>query len=194
VSKEPKELVRTVGEFLERRTSRRGFFARSAAVGSAVAAAPVGFLLYADPAEADVHPGNCAGKPCADGYTEFCCSAFGSNECPAESFYGGYWKCTNYTGRGYCSGQGVRYYIDCNAIPGVYNDHCGLGRCSCRAVFHNHFQYGNCNTHRSLYTSTYILCRKVLCHNPGRDTSACSKSNVKYDPATCRHHACTGCL
>ncbi len=88
-----KAIVDRAGSFLEKRTSRRGFFARSAAVGSAMAAAPVGFLVYADPAEADAHPENCGGKPCADGFTEFCCSAFGSNECPSTFVISGGREC-----------------------------------------------------------------------------------------------------
>jgi hypothetical protein len=32
---------------------------------------------------------------------------------------GGWWKCTDYQGGGLCQEQGVRYYLDCNRIPGI---------------------------------------------------------------------------
>jgi hypothetical protein len=181
-----------VGDLLEARTSRRGLLARSAAVGAVFAAGPLRFLLYPSEAAA-IGPGNCGGHACADGWTEFCCSVFAvGNDCPANTYYGGYWKCTNYTGGGYCFSVNVRYYVDCNAPYGTYWDHCANEDCDCRVQAHNNFQYGNCNTDHAGYSSSYVVCRKVLCHNPASDTSHCNFSTPPRDE-TCGHHSCRTC-
>lgn len=187
------KVVDQLGTFLERRTSRRSLLAKSAAAGAAIAAGPLKFLLYPANAAA-VGPGNCSGGTCGpDGYTEFCCSVFSvGNNCPANTYYGGYWKCTNYTGGGYCSSVNVRYYVDCNAPYGTYWDHCANEDCNCRVQAHNNFQYGNCNTGHAGYSSSYVVCRKVLCHNPAADTSHCNY-NTPSDNNTCNHGACRTC-
>lgn len=186
------KVVEQLGSFLEQRTSRRGLLARSAAAAAVFAAGPVRFLLYSDPANAK-GPGDCGGTCGPDSYTEFCCSVFAvGNDCPANSYYGGYWKCTNYTGGGYCYTVNERYYVDCNAPYGTYWDHCANDTCSCRVQAHNNFQYMNCNTDHAGYYSSYVVCRKVLCHNPAADTSHCNY-NARIDDNTCGHHSCRTC-
>ena len=64
--------------------------------------------------------------------------------------------------------QGVRYYIDCNRIPGhVFPGgcQCAHGDCNRRRVDCNHFRYGQCNTQVS--GTTEVVCRLVICQTPG---------------------------
>jgi hypothetical protein len=64
------KMLDRAGSFLARRTSRRGFLIRTAAVGTALAAGPIRYLVR--PAEAlAVTPRSpeCAGHVCADGFT-----------------------------------------------------------------------------------------------------------------------------
>ena len=180
---------------LETRWSRRSVLARVTTTAAIAATAPLRFLLYPTAAHASVMPGNCSGNTCGpDSYTEFCCSVFAvGNDCPGTTYYGGYWKCTNYTGSNYCFSVNVRYYVDCNAPYGDYWDHCANEDCNCRVQAHNNFQYMNCNTNHAGYSSSYVVCRKVLCHNPAADTSHCSYTNVKFDDNTCNHHSCRTC-
>ena len=101
---------------------RRSFLLRVAVFGSALAVAPLRYILYPGTAlAAVVRPWNCGSGNCLDGYTDFCCqiNEGGGNTCPEDTFAGGWWMCTDYRGRQLCSDQGVRYYIDCNALPGV---------------------------------------------------------------------------
>lgn len=202
-----RRLANSAGEWLARRTSRRGFIGRATLVGSAIAVAPLRYLLEPVTAEAVVRPScpGCNNNPgssaCCDGYTEFCCSIYGSNECPSDTFYGGYWRVHQYRGGGYCSftQPPVRYYVDCNANAGRGCDcDCARNDCNCRQMCCNLYQYGNCHAERKGTgkngTDLPIVCRKVLCHNPAADTSVCSYTNVMYDDATEFHQPCTHCL
>ena len=94
-------LLLAAGSLLERRTSRRGLLARAALAGSAMAVAPLRYLLRPVSAWAVIHPHLCGSGLCADGYTAFCCEINeGKNVCPSGTFIGGWWKCTRYTGSG----------------------------------------------------------------------------------------------
>jgi hypothetical protein len=104
--------------FLEHRLSRRTALVRIAVAGSALCVAPLRYLLYPGSALAAILPGDCSGGLCTDGYTAFCCEINqGLNSCPSGTYPGGWWMCTDYAGRRLCSDVGVRYYVDCNAIP-----------------------------------------------------------------------------
>jgi hypothetical protein len=198
-------IAQGASSFLARATSRRGFLARSAVVGSALTVAPIRFLVYPVTAEAANRSECSPGSRCRDGWTEFCCAVGGieQNECPSYTFYGGYWRCGNYEGTGYCGGtpDARRYYVDCNLRPEYSaTGNCARGDCGCRVTAFNRFQYGNCNAHRSPNggessggNTTKVVCRKVMCHNPADDNRRCSYSN-KAEPVTCRHEPCRNCL
>ena len=144
-------LAEALGGLLERRTSRRGVLARAAVAGSAFAVAPVRYLVRPGTAEAVIYPHQCGPNArCNDGYTAFCCEIeAGQNTCPENTYVAGWWKCTDYRGSGLCHGQGYRYYVDCNRIPGHHfagGCQCARGDCHHRRVDCNHFRYGQCNT------------------------------------------------
>jgi hypothetical protein len=188
-------LAARAGGLLSRRSSRRGFLARSALAGSALAVAPVRYLLYPDPAWAVIRPQDCSGSSlCNDGYTAFCCEINrGANTCPAETYVAGWWKCSSYHGRGLCSGDGARYYIDCNRIPGrTFPGGCRCAGDSCdhRRVDCNHFRYGQCNTQVS--GTTEVVCRIIVCEHPAGIPQFNCNATYKQDDTTCSHNA--GCL
>ncbi len=121
-------LVDASAHALEARFSRRSALTRMAVAGSALTVAPLRYLLYPGTALGVVVPGKCRSGLCADGYTSFCCEINqGLNTCPPGTFVGGWWLCTDYRGHQLCQGAGVRYYIDCNALPG----HPFPGGCRC---------------------------------------------------------------
>jgi hypothetical protein len=172
---------------------RRSFLLRVAVVGSALASTPLRYLLYPGTAlAAVVGPRQCRSGKCADGYTEFCCeiNQGGLNACPADTFAGGWWMCTDYTGRQLCSEHGVRYYVDCNALPGrsfpggcrCGNDDCANWRVAC-----NIFRYGQCNTH--IDGTTAVVCRLVLCENPATISELHCSAALATDNAVCGHEA-----
>lgn len=179
-------LVRFASSLLERTTSRRSFLARFATAGSAFAVAPWRYASRPTSAIDTITCGGCAaGSKCCDGYTVFCCTLTGFNACPANTFMGGWWKCTSYTGQGACSGEGVRYYIDCNMLPGQScpgGCECANGTCSHRSTCCNVFRYGQCNTQISGVTA--IACRMIKCVNPCTLYSACT-CTYKQDDTTC---------
>lgn len=187
------EVVDNIGSLIERHTSRRGFLARVVTAGAVASVGPIRFLVRPDAAQA-LLPSACnSGAVCqAQGYSEFCASInnAGSNTCPSGSFVGGYWKCSNYGGSGYCDPQNVRYYVDCNidnADRAYYG--CALGSCDCRLQNWHQWQYGNCNTSRPGYGTSWVKCRQVKCQSPTIDYPGCS-SNYQLDNNTCNHHAC----
>lgn len=179
---------------LERRTSRRGVLSRATLVASALAVAPLRYLLRPGTAWAVVGPGNCSGGLCTDGYTAFCCEInHASNTCPRHTYIAGWWKCTAYRGHGLCDPEGVRYYVDCNRIPGESfpgGCQCANGSCQNRRLDCNHFRYGQCNTQVS--GTTEVACRLVVCENPSQIPGYNCNSTVKVDDTTCGHEA--GCL
>jgi hypothetical protein len=187
-------LVDTSARIIEGRLSRRSALARLALAGSALATAPLRYLLYPGSALAVVVPSRCADGLCTDGYTAFCCEINqGVNGCPEGTFVGGWWMCTDYRGHQLCENTGRRYYIDCNALPHhpfpggcrCANDSCEQRRVACNA-----FRYGQCNTH--IKGTTAVVCRVVTCENPGHIPElGCSRA-VMVDDAVCGHEA--GCL
>lgn len=183
-------LLEATGSLLERRTNRRGLLARSAMIGSAMMVAPLRFLVRPISAWAAISPGLCGGGLCDDGYTAFCCEINGGrNVCPSHTYIGGWWMCTAYRGGGLCAGDGVRYYIDCNRVPGESfgSCRCANDKCSERRVNCNVFRYGQCNT--QVPGVTEVSCRVVVCENPaGIDGFNCSAS-VAVDDNTCSHES-----
>ncbi len=179
-------LVKTTGSLLERRTSRRGLLARVALIGSALAVAPIRYLIRPISAWAAISPGSCGGGLCDDGWTAFCCEINHSkNVCPAGTFIGGWWMCTAYSGHGLCEREGVRYYIDCNRIA-----HRDLGPCRCanhncneRRVNCNVFRYGQCNTDVPGVTEVY--CRVVVCQNPAEIDGFNCNGSVAVENKVC---------
>ena len=189
------ERVATVlGSALERKTSRRSAIARAAVAGSAFAVAPLRYLLRPGTAWAVLRPGDCASGECTDGYTAFCCEIHhGLNSCPAGTYVAGWWKCTDYQGTGLCHREGVRYYLDCNRVPGDtygFGCHCAKGDCNRRRVDCNHFRYGQCNT--QVDGKTEVVCRLVICQNPSTAAHLGCNDTLKVDNRTCTHEA--GCL
>jgi hypothetical protein len=188
-------MVTASGSLLERRLSRRSLIARAALGGSAFAIAPLHYLLRPDPAWAVIAPRDCAKTDsCNDGYTAFCCEInHGRNACPTNTYVAGWWKCTDYRGRRLCSGEGIRYYVDCNRTPGkrfAGGCRCAGDDCNKRRVDCNHFRYGQCNT--QVHGTTEVVCRLVVCKHPAAISDFHCNHTYKVDDTTCRHEA--GCL
>jgi hypothetical protein len=183
-----------LGSLLERRLSRRGALSRVAVAGTALAVAPVRYLVRPVDAWAVLRPGSCGSGLCTDGYTAFCCEIeAGRNSCPEGTYVAGWWKCTDYRGRGLCHGDGARYYLDCNRIPGHHfpgGCQCARGDCSRRRVDCNHFRYGQCNP--QVPGTTEVVCRLVVCRNPAEIDGLNCNSTEMVDDNTCNHEA--GCL
>ena len=185
-------LVDHVSSLVERRSSRRGFLVQTAIVGAAFVVAPLRFLLRPQSAlAAIVRPSDCAGGLCADGFTEFCCAISGGrNTCPPGGFVAGWWKCTDYRGHRLCGDQGVRYYLDCNRLPGAPlpgGCQCANGDCGNRHTGCNLFRYGQCNT--DIPELTEIVCRVVICEHPASIAEFHCNSTYKEDNRTCSHES-----
>jgi hypothetical protein len=183
------------------RMGRRGFLGRSAVVGSALAVAPAEFVLRPTSAYAAVC--GCSGQSCAcgsqccDGYTEFCCTIYGTNACPPDTVAGGWWKVD---GSGYCYGQ-ARYYIDCHRRCGscgcgssglcsgaCANTSCGCanGSCGNRKSGCTQFRYGNCNN--GIRCLGPIVCRLVTFSKPWEVEPSCISGAVRVDNNTRNHN------
>jgi hypothetical protein len=183
----------TVGNALANTsTSRRSFLVRAAVFGSALASAPIRFLLEPGDALARVTncpaPGGCGSGLCTDGYSAFCCTLpNGTNNCPSGTHVAGWWHACVPTN--YC-GSGTRYYLDCigNCPTDCSQCHCAYGSCSNRRVCCNH-GYRNCGGS----STAYLRCRIVRCVNPCNLFSSCSCTSAEKDRVTC-HHGSTTCL
>jgi hypothetical protein len=180
-----------VGRLLERKLSRRSALSRAALAGSAFAVAPVRYMIRPGTAWAVLRPENCRSGLCTDGYTAFCCEIQrGNNTCPAGTYVAGWWKCAAYRGHGLCSDAGVRYYIDCNRMPGSVfpgGCQCANGNCANRRVDCNHFRYGQCNT--QILGTTEVVCRLVICQHPATVPGMNCNATLKTDNQTCAHEA-----
>ena len=180
-------LVASSALFLERRFSRRTMLVRIAVAGSALCVAPLRYLLYPGTALAQISPGDCSSGECTDGFTAFCCQINrGLNSCPTGTYPGGWWMCTDYTGGLLCAPQGVRYYVDCNALPGSEfpgGCHCANGSCDYQRVACNIFRYGQCNTQVGGVTA--VVCRMVVCENPGSIPGLNCGYSVAVDDSVC---------
>ena len=184
-------IARAVSRAFGRRVSRRGFLSKVALVGSAVAVAPIRFLTRPVSARAIIRCANCAGgRLCCDGWTSFCCTINGGrNACPANTYMGGWWKCTDYRGSGACSAEGVRYYVDCNRTEGrscPEGCHCAGDNCDNRSTCCNVFRYGQCNV--DVPGITEVVCRVVTCVSPGQLSENCT-STLKVENRVCSHEA-----
>jgi len=177
--------------FLERRFSRRGLLVRLAAAGSALTVAPLRYLLYPGTALAAITPGECTHGACTDGYTAFCCEInHGQNSCPTGTFPAGWWMCTDYPGHNLCAESGIRYYVDCNALPDqTYPGGCRCAGSTCdeRRVACNVFRYGQCNTHVPGVTA--VVCRMVVCENPSMIPELGCSASLAVDDAVCAQDA-----
>jgi hypothetical protein len=182
-----RRLADAAGSLLERRTSRRGLLARAALAGSAMAVAPLRYLLRPVSAWAVIRPGSCASGLCTDGYTAFCCEINeGKNTCPTGTYIAGWWMCTRYSGHRLCAREGVRYYLDCNHLPSSSPDcRCANGTCAERRTDCNVFRYGQCNT--QIPGVTAIACRVVVCQHPSTITGFNCSPNLAVDDNTCSH-------
>jgi hypothetical protein len=183
-------LDRTV-QAVGRRMSRRRFLQRVATAASAMAVSPVVYAMKPVDAIELISCGGCpSGSACCDGWTTFCCVINnGKNACPNNTFMGGWWKCTNYSGSGLCHDENVRYYVDCNRTPGKScpgGCHCANDKCTNRSTCCNHFRYGQCNT--EVIGTTEVVCRMITCVNPS-DLFVNCNSTLHVDNATCSHEA-----
>jgi hypothetical protein len=185
------KLVEVASAGLASRSSRRGFLARSAIVGSALAVNPFKFALRPGTAYASLCGPDAS---CASGWTVFCCSINkGSNSCPPGTIAAGWWK----TDRSSFCNEGPRYILDCNAkcgscgcgsggicSPGCYNCgcHCGTGSCDRRLVCCNEFRYGQC--HQELACVGPVVCRVASCRPPWELDPTCTRT-----PATANETA-----
>lgn len=189
--------VAAASALLDNRTSRRGFLARVAVVGSALAVGPGRFLLRPGTAYATV----CGiDASCSSGYTAFCVTVNdGVNRCPPGSLVGGWWKSDN---AAFCCGN-ARYYIDCHSTCscgcGGGNNFCGEGcrNCSCgcgptgqcdeRKVCCNNFRYGQCN--QSVSCTGPVWCRVVTCTPPWKIPAWDCSATSATDQRTGQHSA-----
>lgn len=200
----PDQLVTAASSALARRTSRRGFLARTTMASSAIVAAPTDFILKANTAQQALC--RCQGQlcdcgsTCCGGYTEFCCTMSGENKCPPGTLLGGWWKAD---GTSYCGAPGAstpRYYMDCNSpcgncscgSSGVCRGsctgdkcECALGNCNNRKTGCTHFRYGQCNQDTACIGP--IMCRVVTCQAPWTLDQSCGTSSAT-DQRTATHH------
>ena len=189
-------ITERASDFLDRRSSRRGFLSKTALVGSALTVAGPTYVLRPRTAYAAVC--SCLGRSCdcsslcCDGYTEFCCAIYGENACPTDTVLAGWWKVDNSS---FCAGA-ARYYMDCNKRSP--NCSCGSSgvcrgsdtRCQCRSCGNRKdgctaFRYGNCNNQISCVGP--IMCRVVTCTRPWEIDPACS-TVARTDNNTRNHH------
>jgi hypothetical protein len=188
---DPDRIFDRVVAAMDRRTPRRRFLARFATAASALAVAPWRYVSRPVSAVDVVTCSSCApGSLCCDGWTTFCCTINGGlNQCPANTFMGGWWKCTNYTGSRLCASEGVRYYVDCNRTPTTScpsGCHCAHDNCGNRSTCCNVFRYGQCNT--EVLGTTEVVCRMITCQSPGELFVNCN-STLFIENATCSHEA-----
>jgi uncharacterized protein with LGFP repeats len=178
-------LVERSAKLLSRASTRRGFLARVAVLGSALSVAPGKFLFEPGTAYAAVCG---SGSDCATGWTAFCCTTNGLNACPTGSLVGGWWKADN---NSFCGG-GARYYIDCQATCSrcssgcsdhfcdsgclTCSAHCATGSCDNRRVCWNEFRYGQC--HQEVSCTGPVQCRVISCTPPWQVDPSCTTASA----------------
>lgn len=190
-------LVDRLSAVLDARTSRRGFLARSAVVGSALAVGPVQYLVRPGTAYASVCGND---STCGSDYTVFCATITGGvNRCPPNALVGGWWKADN---SGFCCGS-ARYYIDCHSYcscgcsggsafcgEGCRSCSCGCGpdsSCDQRRVCCNNFRYGQCRT--DVACTGPVWCRVVSCTPPWKVPAWSCSTTSATDNNTVTHSA-----
>ncbi len=195
-------LVDRAAGLLARKSNRRGFLTRTALVGTALAADPVGYAIRPGTAYAAIcscRGSQCdCGSLCCDGYTGFCCELTGENRCPPGTVLGGWWKVD---ASSFCGGNGPRYYMDCNyycpsgcgcGSSGICSGSCAGANCGCHAGCGSrkfgctHFRYGQCNN--QIECIGPIVCRVVTCEAPWSIDPTCGRT-VRIDEATRNHNA-----
>lgn len=197
-------LVDKLSGLMDARTDRRGFFGKSAMVGTAVVVAPTTFVLKPGSAYAAIC--NCngslcnCGDLCCDGYTEFCCTIYGKNRCPEGTLVGGWWKAD---GSSFCVGQ-PRYYVDCNtacssACPpdssgfcsgACFGCSCGCAQGSCgnRKACCTRFRYGQCN--QGVPSMGPIVCRVITCTPPWVWETTCTTTSATDNNTAFHNRPC----
>jgi hypothetical protein len=174
-----------------------GGFSKVAVAAAAMAVAPVTLATKPVSARELIHR-TCAdcpsGSRCCGGYTAFCCTLPGGDNfgCPEHMYVGGWWQC-NYGGAGLCGTTNLRYYMDCNTLPGVHcpgGCHCGNDDCDNFKTCCINFRYGQCNT--QIKNTGTIMCRLVTCIIPCRIDCLNCNCSAAYDQYTCKMEA--GCL
>jgi hypothetical protein len=98
--------------------------------------------------------------------------------------------CTDYRGHRLCADAGVRYYVDCNALPGhpfPGGCRCAGNSCAHRRQACNIFRYGQCNT--QIARTTAVVCRVITCKNPGRIPEYNCSTSMMINDAVCGHEA-----
>jgi hypothetical protein len=164
-----------------RSSTRRSFLSSVAVVGSAIATHPI---VYAS-RPISAYAAACGdGASCDLGWSAFCCTVIGANQCPPGSFAGGWWKADQSS---FCCGT-ARYYVDCNATCGsAWRCHCeGTETCDKRRVACNQFRYGQCNQQISCYGP--VVCRVITCTPPWELIPECT-STSRTDNRTATHTA-----
>lgn len=201
-------LAEAGARYLESRVNRRGFLRRAALAGSALAAAPLTYVLRPGNAYSALveTPSTCPpGSRCrSSSWTEFCCTMTGVNTCPPGTLVAGWWRAT-YPGSGvdHCGGAS-RYYMDCNSSDcggctcsgsGTCADTCVACSCSCANDDCSHwrtcctrFRYGQCNQHVACVGP--IVCRVVTCVPPWEWDSSCTRSDAVSQSTWYHDSAC----
>jgi hypothetical protein len=188
-------LISSASDAVVKRSSRRGFLAKSAMAGSAMVVAPTDFVLRPKSAYAALcrcQGQSCAcGSLCCDGYTEFCCTLHGENTCPPNTLLGGWWKADGTKFCGSPAARAPRYYLDCNApcgncgcgSNGVCSKGCagvacgcGAGNCDNRKSGCTEFRYGQCN--QDVACIGPIMCRVVTCRAPWTLDASCGTTSA----------------
>ncbi len=194
-------------------------FVRGTLAASALAVAPLRYLLQPNTAPAVVTCGDCrsgtfscpcgetgctcscgcstsyTGDLCCEGFSAFCCQLGGGSNygCPSYAWPGGWWKCECYAGTGLCSTTNVKYIVDCNTCSQSNcpnGCHCAGDKCSNRRTCCIKFRYGQCNVNQHTCTGSYIVCRLVTCINPTNiGCLNCTDTTVMVDDCTCRQTA-----
>jgi len=161
-------------------SSRRSFLSGAAVVGTALASNPWRYITQPMTAYASV----CGdGAACNEGWSAFCCTITGANQCPPGSFVAGWWKADQ---SGFCCGS-ARYYVDCNASCGSdWTCHCASGTCDQRRVACNQFRYGQCHQEIACYGP--VVCRVVTCTPPWVFDDSCTATSLT-DNRTVTHSA-----
>jgi hypothetical protein len=171
--------------------------AETAVKASAAVVAPVAFATRPVSAR-ELLNRTCAdcpsGSRCCGGFSAFCCTLPGGDNfgCPPGAYIGGWWQC-NYGGNGLCGTTNLRYYLDCNTLPGrqcAGGCHCGSDDCGNFKTCCIDFRYGQCNP--QIHGVGVIACRLVTCMIPCRIDCLNCNCSAAVDQLTCTHEA--GCL
>ena len=194
-------LVEAASRALADRTSRRGFLRRVAIVGSALATAPITYILRPVSAYGAVVPDDCSRNSRCNSWTELCCRIHGTNTCPPGSVVGGWWRAEG--DDDFCN-NGSRYFMDCHpsscggcgcGSSGTCGNNCVDCDCHCHADSCNNwracctrFRYGQCN--QQIACLGPIHCRVVTCVPPFEWDSTCTNDDAREDATRNHFHSC----